>query len=212
VRALAARGSTTVTPLAALLLATLAAWVALLQLDMMATRPLTFLGGWTVMMAAMMLPSAAPLVLVYGKRGRARLVLGYLLVWAAAGIPVYALASAVDLMMVPAGAVAAVLAAAGVYQFTPLKNVCLRACRSPLDFVATRWGRGPLRLGIDHGVYCVGCCWALMAVLVVAAAMSVTTAAVIAGVVLAEKVLPGGEWTSRAVGLVLIVAAVLVLV
>jgi predicted metal-binding membrane protein len=160
----------------------------------------------------MMLPSATPLVLVYGPRGRARLVLGYLLVWACAGIPVYAVASAVDLMMVPAAAVATVLAVAGLYQFTPLKDVCLRACRSPLDFVAQRWGRGPLRLGIDHGVYCVGCCWALMAVLVGAAAMSLTAAAVIAGVVLAEKVLPGGVWTSRAVGLVLLGAAILVVV
>jgi predicted metal-binding membrane protein len=113
-------------------------------------------------------------------------------------------------MVVPRGAVASVLAAAGVYQFTPLKDVCLRACRSPLDFVAMRWGRGPLRLGIDHGVYCVGCCWSLMAVLVVAAAMSVAAAAVIAAVVFAEKVLPGGVWLARAGGLTLLVAAVLV--
>lgn len=211
---LAATASRTsvVTPLAAIVLATLAAWVVLMRLDMMASRPVAFLAGWIVMMAAMMLPSVAPLVLVYGKRGRARLVVGYLLVWASAGIPVYAVASAVDLMMVPAAAVATVLVVAGVYQFTPLKDVCLRACRSPLDFIAMRWGRNPVRLGVEHGVYCVGCCWALMAVLVGAAAMSLTAAAVIAGVVLAEKVLPGGEWTSRAVGLVLIAAAVLVLV
>jgi predicted metal-binding membrane protein len=164
------------------------------------------------MMTAMMLPSAAPLVLLYGPRGRGRLVLGYLLVWAAIGLPVYALASAVDLMDVPAAAVAAVLAAAGVYQLTPLKDVCLRACRSPLDFVALRWGRGALRLGAEHGAYCVGCCWALMAVLVVAAAMSVTAAAVIAAVVFAEKVLPAGEWTARVAGLALLAAAGVALV
>ena len=201
-----------VAPLAAIVLATLAAWIVLVRLDMMASKPVAFLGGWVVMMAAMMLPSMAPLVLVYGPRGRARLVLGYLLVWAAAGIPVYAVASAVDLMMVPAAAVATVLAVAGVYQFTTLKDVCLRACRSPLDFIAVRWGRGPLRLGVAHGVYCVGCCWALMAVLVGAAAMSLWAAALIAALVFAEKVLPMGEWTARLAGLALIAAAIFVLV
>jgi predicted metal-binding membrane protein len=199
-------------PLAVLVLATLAAWITLLHVDMMASQPAAFLLAWTVMMAAMMLPSAAPLVLVHGERGRARLLLGYLLVWAAAGLPVYALAAAVDLMTVPSAAVATVLAVAGAYQFTPLKNVCLRACRSPLDFIALRWGRGPFRLGVDHGAYCVGCCWALMAVLVAAAAMSVVAAAVIAAVVFAEKVLPAGEWTARAAGFALLAAAGVVLV
>ncbi|MEP6978902.1 MAG: DUF2182 domain-containing protein [Thermoleophilia bacterium] len=201
-----------VTVLGTLLLATLAAWIVLMRLDMDAMQPVAFLVAWTVMMAAMMLPSTAPLVLVYGPRGRGRLVLGYLLVWAAIGVPVYAIARAVDLMMVPAAAVATVLAVAGVYQFTPLKDVCLRACRSPLDFIAVRWGRGPLRLGVAHGVYCVGCCWALMAVLVGAAAMSLPVAAVIAVLVLAEKVLPAGEWTARAAGVALFAAAIIVLI
>jgi predicted metal-binding membrane protein len=115
-------------------------------------------------------------------------------------------------MMVPAVAVAIVLVAAGAYQFTHLKSVCLRACRSPLDFIAMRWGRGPLRLGVEQGAYSVGCCWALMAVLVGAAAMSVTAAAVIAAVVFAEKVLPSGEWTARVAGCAMFVAAVVVLV
>ena len=199
-------------PVAALVLASLAAWVALVQLEMMTSRPLEFLGGWIVMMTAMMLPSTVPLVLVYRQRGRARLVLGYLIVWAAIGVPAYGLTLGVDLMMVPDAAVAGVLAAAGAYQFTPLKDVCLRACRSPLDFVALRWGRGPLRLGVDHAVYCVGCCWALMAVVVVAAAMSVAAAVAIAAVVFAEKVLPGGQWVARAAGVTLIAAAVAVLV
>ncbi len=209
--AVAARRSSTMA-LAALLLGTFAAWIVLMRLDMAAPQPVAFLVAWAVMMAAMMLPSAAPLVLVYGSRGRGRLVFGYLLVWAAIGVPVYAIARAVDLMDVPAAAVATVLAGAGAYQFTPLKGVCLRACRSPLDFIAVRWGRGALRLGIAHGAYCVGCCWALMAVLVAAAAMSVAIAGVIAAVVFAEKVLPGGEWTARAVGCALLAAAVLVLV
>jgi predicted metal-binding membrane protein len=209
--AVAARRSSTMA-LSALLLGTLGAWIVLMRLDMAAPQPEAFLVAWAVMMVAMMLPSAAPLVLVYGPRGRGRLVLGYLLVWAAIGVPVYAIARAVDLMDVPAAAVATVLAGAGAYQFTPLKDVCLRACRSPLDFIAVRWGRGPLRLGSAHGAYCVGCCWALMAVLVAAAAMSVAIAGVIAAVVFAEKVLPGGEWTARAVGCALLAAAVLVLV
>src|SRR5919199_4723977 len=95
-----------IAPLTLLGVATLAAWIVLLRLDMMTTRPLVFLAAWTVMMAAMMLPSAAPLVLVYGKRGRVRLVLGYLLVWACIGVPVYAVAAAVDLMEMPNAAVA----------------------------------------------------------------------------------------------------------
>ena len=125
---------------------------------------------------------------------------------------VYAIARAADLMMVPAEVEAAVLVAAGAYQFTHLKNVCLRVCRSPLDFIAMRWGRGPLQLGVEHGALCLGCCWALMAVLVGAAAMSVWAAAVIAALVFAEKVLPWGQWTARVAGLVLFGAAVVVLV
>lgn len=199
-------------PLAVLIAVTLAAWVALVTFELNATHPVVFLMGWTVMMTAMMLPSAAPLVRVYGQRGRGRLALGYLLTWACTGVPVYAIAAAVDLMNLPAVAVAAVLAVAGAYQFTPLKNVCLRSCRSPLDFIALRWGRSPFRLGMEHGLYCVGCCWALMGVLVGAAAMSVTAAAVIAALVFAEKTLPAPEWTARVVGCALIAAAIVVLV
>ena len=138
-------------PLAALVLGTLAAWVAFVRLGMASAGLVAFLVGWVVMMTAMMLPSAAPLVLVYGPRGRGRLILGYLLMWALVGLPVYAIARAVDLMMVPAAAVAAVLVGAAAYQFTHIKTACLRACRSPLDFIAMRWGRGPFRLGVEHG-------------------------------------------------------------
>jgi predicted metal-binding membrane protein len=192
--------------------ATAVAWVAVVRFGMASSRPAAFLAGWALMMTAMMLPSAAPLVRVYGRRGRGALVLGYLLVWALTGLPVYAVASAADLMNVPHVAAALVLAVAGAYQFTPLKNVCLRSCRSPLDFIALRWGRGPFRLGVEHGAYCVGCCWALMAVLVGAAAMDLTVAALIAAVVFAEKVLPAGEWTVRLVGTALFGAAIVVLV
>ena len=197
-------------PLAALVAVTAAAWALLLQVDMMASQAATFVGAWGLMMTAMMLPSAAPLVALYRQRGRALLVGGYLLVWTALGIPVYVLAETVDLMDMPAVAVAAVLAAAGVYQFMPLKEVCLRTCRSPLDFLALRWGRSPFRLGFEHGLYCVGCCWGLMAVLVLAAAMNLAAAALIAAVVFAEKVLPAGEWTARAAGVALLAVAAVV--
>ena len=199
-------------PAATLAAITLAAWLALPQLDMMTSRLLAFVFGWTVMMTAMMVPSAMPFVLVYGRRGRTPLLAGYLLVWALTGLVAYAVAMSVDLMDVPTAGVAAVLALAGAYQFTPLKDVCLRACRSPLDFIAARWGRNPLRLGAEHGLYCLGCCWALMAVLVLAAAMSLRAALVIAAVVFAEKVLPAGEWTARLAGVVLLVSAFVVFV
>jgi len=104
---------------------------------------------------------------------------------------------------VPFG-VAAVLLAAGLYQFTPLKRVCLRACQSPLGFLMRHWkaGRfGALRMGIEHGAYCCGCCWALMAVLVAAGAMGLSWVLLIAVVVAAEKLLPWGQWASRGTGI-----------
>ena len=171
-----------------------------------------FIGAWVVMMAAMMLPSAAPLVLLYrvaGTSGRAAntvpLVAGYLLAWAVFGAFVYVAQQtlgAVVLASLTLGnarpyAVAGILAIAGVYQFTPLKQACLRQCRSPLDFLMHRW-RGPgafgaLRLGMEHGAYCVGCCWALMAVLVIAGAMSLLWVVLIALIVFVEKLMPFGE-------------------
>ena len=195
--------------------ATALAWAALATWGgdgMEAPRFTPFLGAWTLMMVAMMVPSAAPLVLLYRRPGRAQLVAGYVLVWAAFGLPVYAVGRAVDLMELTPLAVGAVLATAGVYQLTPLKTACLRRCRSPLDFLALRWGRGPLRLGVEHGAYCVGCCWGLMAVLVAAAAMNLAAAALIAAVVFAEKALPRGEWTARAAGAALFAAAAVVVI
>ena len=174
---------------------------------------LAFFAGWTLMMVAMMLPSAAPLVLLYARQRRAEPVAaGYVLVWALVGVPVYVLSSAVELMAVPAAAVAAVLVGAGVYQLTPLKTACLRRCRSPVSFLVERWGRGGFRLGVEHGTYCVGCCWGLMAVLVVAGAMGFAWAAAIALVVFVEKVLPAGTWAARATAAILITLGVAVAV
>ena len=174
-----------------------------------------WLGAWTAMMAAMMLPSAAPIVLLYGRRSNALdstlLMAGYVLVWAAVGLVAYELSMR---FMDPAdGAVAAVLIAAGLYQLTPLKSACLKRCRSPLDFLVTHWrgGRtGALRLGAEHGAYCVGCCWALMLVLVVAGAMGLVWVIAIALAVAAEKLLPAGQWLGRAGGIALVAAGIAV--
>jgi predicted metal-binding membrane protein len=193
----------------------------------------TFIGAWTVMMAAMMLPSAVPMIALYGavhrnigatgQRGvpTALFVAAYGLVWVAVGVPVYlatlgvsALASRDEMiaMTLPYG-VALVLVAAGVYQLTPLKSICLRACRSPFGFLIGNWRAGldgTLRLGLMHAAYCVGCCWALMAVLVAAGAMGLAWVALVTLAVFGEKVLPRGEWTARTIGLALLVMGVLV--
>ena len=184
-----------------------------------------FLGTWTVMMAAMMLPSATPMILLHrlGANGRVRtqlwsaaFVAGYLVVWASVGIVVWGAAIAASAIVMPeerALGVAAILLIAGVYQFTPLKSTCLRACRTPADFLLTHWHRGlsgQVRLGIEHGLYCLGCCWALMALFVGAGAMSLMWAVGIALVVLVEKVRPEGIAFGRIAGALLIAAAVIV--
>ena len=190
------------TSAAALLAAALAAWLALAAYE----PPMGaagFLTGWTLMMVAMMFPSAAPLVLLH--RGSTTLLLaGYLAVWAAIGLVPYTLMEA---EVEPP--IALVLGLAGVYQLTPLKTACLRRCRNAADFLMLHWRHGPLRLGAQHGLYCVGCCVGLMAVLVLAAAMSLAWAAAIAVLVFVEKVLPRGESFARATGVALLVLAVL---
>ena len=186
-----------------------------------------FLGTWTVMMAAMMLPSATPMILLHrlGADGRVRrgiwsaaFVAGYLVVWGSVGIVVWGAAMAAGTFVMPeqrAIAVAAILLLAGIYQFTPLKSTCLRACRTPADFLLTHWHRGlsgQLRLGIEHGLYCLGCCWALMALFVGVGAMSLVWAVGIALVVLIEKVRPEGVAFGRVAGALLIIAAAIVFV
>jgi len=185
-----------------------------------------FLGTWTVMMAAMMLPSATPMILLHrlGADGRwrtqlwsAAFVAGYLVVWASVGIVVWGgamAASAIATQEERAVGVAAILLIAGVYQFTPLKSTCLRACRTPADFLLTHWHRGlsgQLRLGIEHGLYCLGCCWALMALFVGVGAMSLIWAVAIAFVILIEKLRPSGVAFGRIAGASLVAAAVIVL-
>jgi predicted metal-binding membrane protein len=168
--------------------------------------PAPFLGAWTAMMAAMMLPSAAPLVLLY-RRGTtpgrtAALASGYLAVWAALGVFAYLYMES-ELMV----AAWLVFGAAGLYQLTPMKTACLRRCRTPVDFLLTRFGRSPLRLGLEHAAWCAGCCWALMLVLVVAGSMGIGWALGIAAVVFVEKLAPGGQHFARATGIALLALA-----
>jgi predicted metal-binding membrane protein len=191
-----------------------------------------FVVAWAVMMAAMMLPSATPMIALYGAihRGNAAtgqagvptalFALTYLVVWAALGVPVYLLGIAAGAFfgmdgVAPAYGVALALVAAGAFQLTPLKTVCLRACRSPLGFLMGHWRAGTagtLRLGLAHALYCVGCCWALMAVLVAAGAMGLAWVILIALAVFAEKLLPRGELTARVIGVGLIALGATVLV
>jgi predicted metal-binding membrane protein len=163
-----------------------------------------FLGGWTLMMAAMMLPSVAPLVLLY--RGpRVPLAVAYLALWSVTGLVPYA---AMEWGIEPA--VPIVLALAGLYELSPLKAACLRHCRNAAAFLMEHYRSGPLRLGVEHGAWCIGCCVGLMVVLVLAAAMGLVWAAAIAAVVFAQKVAPLGELSARLTGLGLLAAAAVV--
>jgi predicted metal-binding membrane protein len=150
----------------------------------------SFLWLWLAMSAAMMLPTIVPATYLAAAVGRSApaFVLGYSVVWAAVGLVAYEAARALG----GAGrwlAVAAVLLAA-VYQLTPLKDACLRRCRSPLG---TLLRRGSVRAGIEHGAFCLGCCWALMLALVALGIGSMLWMAALAAVVLVEKVAPLGE-------------------
>jgi predicted metal-binding membrane protein len=192
-----------------------------------------FVSMWTVMMAAMMLPAMTPMVLTFAAAQARRtrtmalptwiFIAGYLLVWLAAGLLVYILVQAGSSVVAHLSstererwapfALGAVLSGAGLYQFTPLKRTCLAHCRSPLAFVALHWrdGRtGALRMGLRHGVYCLGCCWALFAVLVAAGVMSVAWMLLLTLVVAIEKLLPLGQRASAGVGVGLIVLGVAV--
>ena len=195
-----------------------------------ASLPL-FITMWVVMMVAMMFPAVSPVVLLFDRwrRGRQRsvattiaFVAGYLIIWSVAGVFAFAAIVALDLQIdssttaVRVGG--AVLVVAGLYQLTPLKSVCLTQCRSPLSLImehAQLLGegvRGPLQVGIKHGGWCIGCCWALMAVLIALGVMHLGWMAAVAAVILAEKILPGGSTTSRVIGGLLLVAGAAVAV
>jgi len=187
---------------------------------------------WAVMMAGMMTASAAPVVLLFagihrglGAPRAPRAVFafgaGYLLVWtgfsAVAALAQWALHQAA--MLSPAMTTSsarlggAILMAAGAYQLTPFKGACLRHCRSPLGFLMSHWRdgtAGALRMGIDHGTYCLGCCWALMGVLFVVGVMNLVWVAAMTIFVLVEKVGPAGALVARVAGVAMIAAGALV--
>ena len=183
-----------------------------------------FLGVWVVMMAAMMFPSAAPMVTVYARlqRSRAAVALfqgGYLAAWTLAGLAAYAIAVSARTSSLPAlswdrggrYAAAAILAAAAIYQLTPWKERCLTRCRGPLGFVLTSWRDGhlgALRMGALHGAWCLGCCWALMASLFALGVMSVTWMALVAVLIAAERLLPWKELANRGIAALLMALAV----
>ena len=182
---------------------------------------------WGVMMVAMMLPSAAPMLLTFAAVARNRrrsdrpyvpvavFAAGYVAIWclfsilAAVGQWLLHRAALLSSSMASSSALLAgvLLLAAGIFQFTPLKRSCLTRCRAPLDFIMTRWRegrRGAFRMGVEHGAYCAGCCWALMALLFVLGVMNILWIAALTIVVALEKMLPRAKWFSAASGFALI--------
>jgi predicted metal-binding membrane protein len=186
--------------------------------------------AWVVMMAAMMFPSIAPMVVMQarieeGKRRKGQetkagtttlFVCGYLLTWTAAGLVGYGIIEAGQALSLDflawdrAGPYVAggVIAAAALYQLTPLKDACLRRCRSPMMFLLTAWrpGRlGALRMGLEHGGWCVGCCWGLMAALFALGVMSIGWMVFVAALIATEKLLPWKPVANRGIAVMLVV-------
>lgn len=206
------------------------AWVALRWGDMgsrtMAGQLPAFVGTWTIMMAAMMLPATAPVASLYARTAPVHqaprmiaFTAGYMLVWAAAGLPAYALAvgaTHVATAHPTAGTVAAtaVFAVNGVYQLTALKDFCLTKCRSPIGLLLRYASyRGPsrhLRAGAHHGAFCLGCCWSLMLLLTAFGVMNLWAMVGLAALVTAEKRLPRGRLVARVVGLASLALAIAV--
>jgi predicted metal-binding membrane protein len=194
----------------------------------MGLRAPLFLAIWVIMMVAMMFPTAAPMIVTFhkvqaGKRQRGEafvstwiFVAAYLLLWGLAGVAAYAgalVAEAIAARSALSPATGAriggtLLIAAGVYQLTPLKDLCLSKCRTPITFIMTSWrdgAAGALRMGLLHGAYCLGCCWLLFVILFPLGIMNIAAMAVITLIIFAEKTLPWGRAVTRAVAVVLIV-------
>ncbi len=188
-----------------------------------------FVGVWVVMMAAMMLPSLAPTVALYSRMTRSRSVVaplaltaGYLLAWASVGVAAFAAASVGGRFAGGAlgwdragrwiAGVTLVLAAA--YELTPLKDVCLGKCRSPLGFLIGSWRDGVLggvNMGVRHGAWCIGCCWALMLSLFALGVMSLAWMALVAGLIAFEKLIPSRRVAIYGTAAVLLALGVLLL-
>lgn len=194
------------------------------------------LSMWSVMAVAMMLPTTIPTLLLFARHQRGRhpergaavptlyLAAGYLLVWLAFGVFASALQWALERagMLTPmmgelrnSTIAAVVVIGAGVFQLSPLKYACLSRCRTPLAFLMTAWrdGRGgALRMGFEHGLFCLGCCWALMLVLFVTGVMNLIWMALLTVLMLLEKIVPHGERFARIGGVAMIALGVVMLV
>jgi predicted metal-binding membrane protein len=204
------------------------AWMMTVTWD--APRLLLLWAMWAAMMAGMMLPSAAPMLLLFARAMRNRpsephparhiyaMAAGYLLVWVGFSLAATALQrvlaelSLLTMMMETAtpAAAAVILVIAGLYQLTPLKHACLQACRSPFRILAAGWREGvagAFRMGISHGSYCLGCCWALMLILFAGGVMNLTVILALTLWVAIEKIAPFGEWTAHVSGGLLLAAA-----
>jgi predicted metal-binding membrane protein len=190
---------------------------------------------WLVMMIAMMTPSVTPLILIFAKVNRQKkqqehpfvntiyLMAGYFLAWAAFSLIATCLQwllqqiSLLNPEMKTTSKILGgiILIIAGIFQFTPLKQTCLNYCRSPLDFVLHYWKegkQGALKMGIENGFYCIGCCWLLMVLLFVAGIMNLLWIALIALFVLVEKISPGVKWIPYVAGVMLIAYGTFVLI
>lgn len=194
-----------------------------------------FLAIWVAMMVAIMFPAAAPMVLMFArvyarKRERAQpfvptwvFVAGYLVIWTLLGVVAYIAAIGAEYLvgqsmwlMDKAGRIGGgILIVAGLYQLTPLKHRCLNQCRSPLAFIMESWREGyggAFRMGLEHGVYCAGCCWLLFVILFPLGMLNVAAMAVIAALILAEKTFPIGRQLGQLAAAALVFYGVVVLV
>jgi predicted metal-binding membrane protein len=190
---------------------------------------------WAVMMVAMMTPTATPMILTFAYVARQRagnnssarttalFIMAYLIIWLtfslAATLLQWGLHSALllpgHMIAVSPSLGAILLLLAGLYQFTPLKRVCLVRCRTPHSFIITEWradSKGAFIMGLRHGAFCTGCCWMLMLLLFVAGVMNLLWVALLAIIVLVEKVVPAGHWLGRAAGLLSIAWGITILI
>jgi predicted metal-binding membrane protein len=222
--------------LGGLLILSALAWIFLIwQSSMMSNQmgltmgmgALLFIAIWIVMMIAMMFPASAPMILMFSKiyaskREQARpfvptwvFVSAYLLVWSLCGVVAYPLAVGIEnlaassmwLMGNAARIGGFVLVLAGLYQLSPLKDVCLSKCRTPLQFILSSWRDGyggAFRMGLEHGLFCLGCCWLLFVILFPLGIMNLAVMALVTALIFAEKVLPFGRPISIVAGVVLI--------
>ena len=208
------------------------AWMMTLHWD--APHLLLLWAMWTAMMIAMMLPSASPLILLYGAAARRStqrtatrqtyaLAAGYLLTWAAFSLGATALQRVLASLLLVSPMMQAVnsrvgailLLAAGLYQWTPLKRACLRQCQSPIGFLMGRWRKGSggaLRMGLEHGTFCVGCCWALMLLLFAGGVMNVLVIVGLTAFVAFEKLASIGRHAARITGGLMVAGGVWMLV